>query len=255
MKDKSIAQIEELLESVQDPSDYILKQAKADSRKGVQALVQRWEKKRENDRLLKEKYLEMTCYERRAMESGYSFIAGIDEAGRGPLAGPVVAAAAILHPDFFLPGLDDSKKLSAKKRDEYEEIIKREALGYSIAIINPEEIDKINIYQASIKAMKMAISSLMPVPDYLLVDAVKLDTPFTSEAIIKGDAKSVSIAAASILAKTARDRLMKELSKEYPQYGFDSHMGYGTKEHLLAIEKFGITPIHRKTFAPVKNHI
>jgi ribonuclease HII len=161
----------------------------------------------------------------------------------------------ILPENFYLAGIDDSKKLSEKKRDEYEKIIKREAIAIGISMVQPTEIDAINIYESTKKAMNTAISILNPNPDFLLIDAMKLETPYSSESIIKGDAKSVSIAAASIIAKVARDRLMKEISKKYPGYGFDQNMGYGTSEHIQAIHKLGITPHHRKSFAPIKDII
>ncbi|MEH7110465.1 ribonuclease HII, partial [Bacillus sp. JJ1764] len=199
-----------------------------------------------------EKFREMSHYESKFRSQGFQLIAGIDEVGRGPLAGPVVAAAVILPDHFFLPGINDSKKLSEKKRLEYDEMIRKEALSLSVAMISAQEIDEINIYEATKKAMKAAISALHPHPDYLLIDAMRLETPYPSESIIKGDAKSISIAAASIVAKVARDQWMKELGKEYPYYGFGQHMGYGTKDHIAAIEKYGITLHHRKTFSPIK---
>jgi ribonuclease HII len=169
------------------------------------------------------------------------------------LAGPVVCAAVILPEGFFLAGIDDSKKLSEKKREEFNAIIQKEALAVCVSMIEANEIDCLNIYEATKKAMKSAISGLSMKPDFLLIDAMKLETPYPSESIIKGDAKSVSIAAASIVAKVTRDRLMIKLSNEYPEYRFDQNMGYGTKEHILAIEKHGITPYHRKSFAPIKD--
>ncbi|HJV31965.1 MAG TPA: ribonuclease HII, partial [Bacillales bacterium] len=148
-----------------------------------------------------------------------------------------------------------SKKLSEKKREEYERIIKKEALAIGISMIQPDEIDRINIYESTKKAMQSAISQLNPKPDFLLIDAMKLETPYSSESIIKGDAKSVSIAAASIVAKVARDKLMKEISEDYPVFGFDQNMGYGTKEHIQALRQYGISPYHRKSFAPIKDMI
>ncbi|CEG26811.1 ribonuclease HII [Bacillus sp. B-jedd] len=248
----SIREIEGLLALKNDEKDPFILEAEKDGRKGVQRLLQKWKKDRAAEKRLKEKFYKMTAFERDARNSGYTLIAGIDEAGRGPLAGPVVAAAVILPENFFLPGLDDSKKLPAKKREEYEIAIKNEAVSFGIAFVSAEEIDELNIYQATIKAMHAASAALKPVPDYLLVDAVKLDTPFPCEPIIKGDAKSVSIAAASILAKNARDRYMVDLAAKYPYYGFEKNMGYGTREHLEAIEKYGATPIHRTSFAPLK---
>ncbi|RHW36422.1 ribonuclease HII [Neobacillus notoginsengisoli] len=252
MEKLSIGEIGAILSLKKDETDPFISEAEKDGRKGVQKLLMKWKKDREEEKKLKEKFYEMTLFERKARSRGYKLIAGIDEAGRGPLAGPVVAAAVILPEDFFLPGLDDSKKIPARKRHEYERIIKQEALAFYVSFVSAQEIDRLNIYQATIKAMKTAAASLNPIPDYLLVDAVNLETPFPVEPIIKGDAKSISIAAASILAKSARDRFMVELAQMYPSYGFEKNMGYGTKEHLGAIEKYGATPYHRKSFAPIK---
>jgi ribonuclease HII len=255
MKQLTIAEIERHLENIEIESDPFLMDLLQDERKGVQQLVHRWKRKFAEKQQLKEKFVEMNVYEQKWRLKGYEMIAGVDEVGRGPLAGPVVAAAVILPKDFFLAGIDDSKKLSEKKRMEYDAIIRKEAIAYSLAMIHAQEIDDINIYEATKKAMKAAIVSLKPKPDLLLIDAMNLETPFTSESIIKGDAKSISIAAASIVAKVARDSLMKEISQTYPVYGFQHNMGYGTKEHIQAIEQHGITSYHRKSFAPVKDFV
>jgi ribonuclease HII len=255
MKQLTIAEIERQLERIVEETDPFLLDIRQDERKGVQQLVHRWNKKFAENHRLKEKFVEMTVYEHKWRNKGYELIAGVDEVGRGPLAGPVVAAAVILPKDFFLAGIDDSKKLTEKKRLEYDTIIRKEAIAFSIAMIHAQEIDEINIYEATKKAMKAAISTLDPKPDLLLIDAMKLETPFTSESIIKGDAKSISIAAASIVAKVARDSLMKEISQAYPIYGFQHNMGYGTKEHIQAIQQHGITSYHRKSFAPVKDFV
>lgn len=179
----------------------------------------------------------------------------ISEIRRGPLAGPVVAAAVILPEDFYLPGIDDSKKLTEHKREEYFDRIKMDAIAVGVGIIDAPEIDRINILEAAKKAMLAAVIQLDPNPDYLLIDAVKLGTPYPSESLIKGDARSITIAAASIIAKVTRDRLMKEISHKHPEYGFSSNMGYGTAEHLDALKQHGVTPFHRKTFAPVKEYV
>ncbi|MEH7748508.1 ribonuclease HII [Neobacillus drentensis] len=255
MKQLTIAEIEQRLENIVIESDPFLLDIFQDERKGVQQLVHRWKKKYAEKQQLKEKFEEMNVYEHNWRLKGFEMIAGVDEVGRGPLAGPVVAAVVILPNDFFLAGIDDSKKLSEKKRLEYDSIIRKEAIAFSISMIHAQEIDEMNIYQATKKAMKTAIASLEPKPDFLLIDAMKLDIPFPSESIIKGDAKSISIAAASIVAKVARDTLMKEISQTYPVYGFQQNMGYGTKEHIEAIKQHGITSYHRKTFAPVKDFI
>ncbi|OCA85457.1 ribonuclease HII [Bacillus sp. FJAT-27225] len=252
MEKRTIREIGAILAEAKDEQDPLFLEAARDTRKGVQELIRKWKKAKAEELSLKDKFFEMTAYERKARKEGFRLVAGTDEVGRGPLAGPVTAAAVILPEDFFLPGLDDSKKLTRKKREEYEEIIKREAISYNICFISAQEIDEINILQASIKAMKHAAAALSPQPDYLLIDAVKLEMPYPSEAVIKGDSKSVTIAAASILAKNARDRFMEELAKKYPVYGFDRNAGYATKEHMAAIEMYGVTPVHRKTFAPIK---
>lgn len=195
----------------------------------------------------------MYQYETRLHEEGYRFICGVDEAGRGPLAGPVVAGAVILNPNVLIEGLNDSKQLSEKTRNRLAEQIKEKALAYSISFVSPEKIDEINIYQASKLAMIEAINTLSIHPDYILTDAMPLIgqvIPF--EAIIKGDCKSASIAAGSILAKVARDEYMVKMASIYQGYGFEQHKGYPTKLHLAALNSLGITPIHRKSYHPVK---
>ena len=185
---------------------------------------------------------------------GCSAVCGIDEAGRGPLAGPVVTAAVILPEDCsaFI-GLDDSKKIGKAKRNELAQLIKQQAISWSVHIQPPEAIDRLNIYQATKQSMEAAANTLDTVPNFVLADAMKLALQMPSEAIIKGDAKSLCIAAASILAKTGRDDLMDEYAMKYPQYGYSKHAGYGTKDHLAALEAHGPCPIHRLTFEPVKS--
>lgn len=198
----------------------------------------------------------MYRYENDLLVKGHSYIAGCDEVGRGPLAGPVVAAAVILNPDIVIDGLDDSKKLTEKKRIALDIEIKKNALAYKIVYIYPKEIDKINIYQASKKAMIMAINGLNPFPSFVLSDAMPLDElgiPFQS--IIKGDSKSATIAAASIIAKVERDNYMVEMSKKYPEYGFEKHKGYPTKQHIEALNKYGVLDIHRRSYKPVSDKI
>lgn len=186
----------------------------------------------------------------------FSRIAGVDEVGRGCLAGPVVAAAVILDPNRPIKGLRDSKKLSAKKRDELAEEIKEKALAWSVAAMGPEVIDKINILQATLEAMKSAVEKLPVEPDFVQVDGNKLPKwKWLSEAVVKGDDKVEWISAASIIAKTTRDGYMCKIAKLYPQYGFEHHVGYGTAEHIKALKAYGPTPIHRKTFAPVREVI
>lgn len=181
-------------------------------------------------------------------------LAGVDEAGRGPLAGPVCAAAVILDPKRPIEGLADSKKLSAKKREALAPLIRERALAWAVAWAEPEEIDRVNILRATMNAMQRAVEGLGVEPDCVWVDGNRLpDLPYPAEAIVKGDAKVPAISAASILAKTARDAKMREYARAYPEYGFERHAGYGTKEHVAALEQYGPTPIHRKTFEPVKS--
>jgi len=188
-------------------------------------------------------------YERRWFENGFVNIAGLDEAGRGPLAGPVVAAAVILDKDIVIPGINDSKKLSEAKREFLYEEIKQKAAAVGIGIVDEKTIDEINILQATLMAMRIAIGNLSVKPDYLLIDAEKIrDVDIPQLAIIKGDSLSISIAAASIIAKVERDRILMGYDKEYPDYGFGKHKGYGTKQHMDCIRKFGLLPIHRRSF-------
>ena len=225
----------------------------ADGRSGVQALIKRAHKmmdahKRELDRIEN-----MRVYENRFLQK-YDVICGVDEAGRGPLAGPVVAGAVILPKDCHMLYLNDSKKLSAKKRDELYEQIKDEAISWAVGIVGPERIDEINILQATYEAMRIAIGQLSPTPQILLNDAVEIPRVSIPQCpIIKGDAKSISIAAASIMAKVTRDRIMMEYDNLYPAYGFASHKGYGSAAHIEAIRTNGPSPIHRNTF--IKNFI
>ena len=194
----------------------------------------------------------MYDYEEKAHKLGYRVIAGCDEAGRGPLAGPLVCAAVILNQSDKIEGLYDSKGLSHKKRILLFDEIKKRALSYSIIFMNVEDVDKLNVYQASKQGMLEAIKNLTIQPDFVLTDAMPLGNVLSHEAIIKGDQLSASIAAASILAKVSRDKYMEKLHESYPEYGFNQHKGYPTKKHLEAIKHFGITKVHRKTFKPVK---
>lgn len=251
----TIKEITEKLLKITDPNDDFITQLKQDERKGVQTLVKRWHREQEQKKQQHEKFMFMTAYEQQYYNKGYRLMAGIDEVGRGPLAGPVVAAAVILPTNFYLPGIDDSKKLSEQKREQFFAEISEKAVSIGIGLIENNEIDEINIFAATKRAMLTAIAQLESKPDFLLIDAVKLETEYPSEAIIKGDSLSISIAAASIVAKVTRDRVLKEYDQVYPQYGFARNAGYGTKEHLQAIELHGITPIHRKSFSPIKEYI
>lgn len=191
--------------------------------------------------------------EKELTREGYSLIAGVDEAGRGPLAGPVMAAACILPRKFDLPGLNDSKKLTPQKRKYLFEMIKEQALSYSVASASPEEIDRINILQATKLAMQRALAALTVRPDYVLIDGrERLELAVPQKTVIDGDALSASIAAASILAKVTRDEFMCKMHELYPEYSFDLHKGYPTRLHLEALKKFGACPLHRRSFSPLK---
>lgn len=193
-------------------------------------------------------------YENKLYKQGINYIGGVDEVGRGPLVGPVVAACCVLPKDFVLEGLTDSKKLSEKKRNVFFDYIKDNCICYGIGIVEPEIIDEENIYQATKIAMKQAISKVEEQIDleHVLIDAMPLDLDIPTTSIIKGDSKSISIAAASVLAKVTRDSMMYELDKKYPQYGYASHKGYPTKKHLEAIHKYGLIDGYRKTYGPVR---
>lgn len=194
----------------------------------------------------------MWQFELHTQKRGYPHIAGIDEAGRGPLAGPVVSAAVILPSSFTCPGINDSKKLSEKKRERFFPLISEQALAVGIGIADHTEIDQINILQASLLSMKRAVQNLKLTPDFLLIDGkFTIDSDLPQQAIVKGDSKSISIAAASIIAKVTRDRIMEELHRTYPLYNFSRHKGYPTKAHKQAIMEHGPCPIHRKTFSGV----
>lgn len=194
-------------------------------------------------------------YERDLREKGITLIAGVDEVGRGPLVGPVVASCVILPEHFSLEGLTDSKKLSEKKRDFFYEEIKKQALGIGIGIISEKRIDEINIYEATKEAMKQAIENCSIKPEHILIDAMPLELEIPTTSIIKGDLKSITISAASVIAKVTRDRMLIELDKKYPMYDFKNNKGYPTKKHLQAIREYGILKEHRKSYGPIKNYI
>ena len=190
-------------------------------------------------------------YERKHIDAGKKFVAGVDEVGRGPLAGPVVCAAVIMPMDDIILGVDDSKKLTEKKREKLYEIIKEKAIAYNIALVTQQEIDEINILNAVKKCMTNAVNGLKVKPDVTLVDGLDTNLPINAEYIVKGDLNSYTIGCASILAKVYRDNLMSEYAKEFPEYGFDKHKGYGTKVHIEKIKEIGPCKLHRKTF--IKN--
>ena len=205
----------------------------------------------------KQENIDLYQYEHGLEKEGIQYIGGVDEVGRGPLIGPVVAACCVLPADFHLEGLTDSKKLSEKKREKFYDYIKEHALAYGIGEVSPERIDEVNIYQATKEAMYMAIKQVQDqIPlEHVLIDAMPLELDIPSTSIIKGDAKSISIAAASVLAKVTRDRMMIELDQKYPMYGFASHKGYPTKKHIEAIHQYGLIDGYRKTYGPIKEMV
>lgn len=249
----SIKQLKAWLEQIDySPSQEEYSALLRDGRSGVQSLLERIARKQALAKEQEQQWQEMCTYERNLYAQGYLHIAGVDEVGRGPLAGPVVSAAVILPPDCYLPGLTDSKQLSETAREVFYAQIEEQAIAIGIATVSESDIDQWNILQATVKAMQEAVALLNPQPSYLLVDALTLPNGIPQQGVIAGDRQSVSIAAASVIAKVTRDRLMKELAQIYPQYGFERNMGYGTKEHLQAIATHGVTEVHRRTFAGVK---
>ncbi|MEK7483636.1 MAG: ribonuclease HII, partial [Planctomycetota bacterium] len=230
----------------------LLEKIKADPRVSVQKLAQQWEMMRRKQQSEEQRLEALQRFEKEARQKRFQIIAGVDEAGRGPLAGPVCVAACILPEKWDLPYLNDSKKLSEKKRLELEKQIKKQALAYSILLSPAEEIDRVNILQATIKTAYAVLAQLNPAPDYVLTDSLKLPKlRVPHRAIDHGDALSCSIAAASILAKTHRDRLLLELDAEFPQYGFKSHKGYGSAGHCQALQNYGPSTLHRLSFNKV----
>ncbi len=233
-------------------TEEFLAACRMDTRAAAGKLLRRWEREQTERARVDALYQ----YEYEAAQQGMEVVAGVDEAGRGPLAGPVVVAAVILPQGLFLPKLNDSKKLSAKVREELYQKIMDEAVSVGKAVIDEKIIDRINIYQATINGMYDAIFALQPQPQKVLIDAVPLDNlPMPSLSMIKGDAKSASIAAASIIAKVTRDHMMDEYDKKYPEYGFAQHKGYGTAQHVEAIRKYGPCPIHRCSFEPIRSMV
>ncbi len=201
---------------------------------------------------MKKVIIDNYIFERTLHDEGYTLIAGVDEVGRGPLAGPVAATAIIMPKDCYIEGVTDSKKVSPKKRKELKNQILEKAIAVSTIFINEKIIDEVNIYEATKLAMYQAINELDPKPDYVLIDAMPLDLDIPHESIIKGDEKSFTIACASIIAKEARDELMDEFDQKYPEYDFKQNKGYPTKKHRNALLTYGVTPIHRRTYGPVK---
>ncbi|WP_377889232.1 ribonuclease HII [Alkalihalobacillus sp. R86527] len=251
---KTISEIKKIILD-QQYSEEEWMEFKSDERKGVKDLIAKELKKKDQIQKVMQLHKEMSVFEKRYNDSGFKAIAGVDEVGRGPLAGPVVASAVILDVDKPIFGLQDSKKLSTAKLNELYDAILEKSISVGVGVMSAEEIDVLNIYQASKKAMQKAVAALSHSPDFILVDAMELPIPVEQESLIKGDARSISIAAASIVAKVTRDRMMAKLACQYPEYGFERHVGYGTKEHLTALDRHGVTKVHRKTFAPVRERL
>ncbi len=229
-----------------------LRRLSCDSRSGVRRLVADTHRRQRAAAAEAQRLSELLAFERVYWSLGMRYVAGVDEVGMGPLAGPVVAAAVYFAPGVSIAGVDDSKRLSAKRRLELSVRIREAAVAYAIGSCSPEEIDQLNIYQAGREAMRRAVIGLDPAPDYVLVDARSLAVPLPQTAIKKGDMRSQAIAAASILAKVERDHLMTEQANTYPGYGFEQHSGYPTRAHITALERLGPTPIHRRSFGPVR---
>jgi len=249
----TVTQITQLLIQ-NDVSIQIINSLKQDSRVSVTRLLAKWQQKQENLLLEKQRVQHLYEQERLLTSSGYNLIAGVDEAGRGPLAGPVVVGAVILPLGCHLPFINDSKKLSAMQREKLYHLIREVAIAVQYAVIDRETIDRLNIYQATVLGMYTAIQQLVPRPEAVLIDAVPLpDLTIPSVSLIGGDAISASIGAASIIAKVERDRIMLTLDEQFPHYGFAKHKGYGTAEHMKALEQYGPCPMHRQSFEPIKS--
>lgn len=249
----TIKEIKKQLAQIQQLNDPLFSELEKDDRSGViQAVAKR---KREIQKCLEEdaRLEGMLAYEKELYGQGIQLIAGVDEVGRGPLAGPVVAAAVILPKGCKISGLNDSKKIPKSKHKEIYEAVRKHAIAIGIGVKDNQVIDQVNIYEATKLAMIEAIGQLNPQPQHLLIDAMKLDLPISQTSIIKGDANSLSIAAASIVAKVTRDQMMAAYDQEYPGYDFAQNAGYGTAKHLAGLQKLGITPIHRRSFEPIKS--
>lgn len=248
---QTIKDIKAILSTLTDLSD--LEQFSNDERAGVKSAIKSRQKQilalqTENERLET-----MLNFERNLYSQGITLIAGIDEVGRGPLAGPVVAAAVILPQNCKIQGLNDSKKIPKSKHQQIFDEIQEKAISIGVGLIDNEKIDEVNIYEATKIAMLQAVSNLSTQPQHLLIDAMHLDIPIAQTSIIKGDAKSASIAAASIVAKVTRDHLMAKYAEQYPHYDFEHNAGYGTAKHLEGLSEYGITEIHRKSYEPIKS--
>ncbi|WP_455441043.1 ribonuclease HII [Streptococcus parasanguinis] len=249
----TIKEVKERLAMIDELDHPLFEELILDGRAGVQAAISK--RKRELQKQVDEdlRLEKMLAYEKELYTQGIQLIAGVDEVGRGPLAGPVVAAAVILPKGCKIPGLNDSKKIPKAKHKEIYEAVLQNAIAIGVGVKDNHVIDQVNIYEATKLAMMEAIGQLEPQPQHLLIDAMKLDLPISQTSIIKGDANSLSIAAASIVAKVTRDQMMEEFDKEYPGYDFAKNAGYGTTNHLAGLHRLGATPIHRRSFEPVKS--
>lgn len=249
----TIKEVKERLAMIDELDHPLFEELILDGRAGVQAAISK--RKRELQKQVDEdlRLEKMLAYEKELYAQGIDLIAGVDEVGRGPLAGPVVAAAVILPKACKIPGLNDSKKIPKSKHKEIYEAVLQNAIAIGIGVKDNQVIDQVNIYEATKLAMREAIGQLEPQPQHLLIDAMRLDLPISQTSIIKGDANSLSIAAASIVAKVTRDQMMEEFDRKYPGYDFAQNAGYGTAKHLAGLDQLGVTPIHRRSFEPVKS--
>ena len=249
----TIKEVKERLAMIDELDHPLFEELILDGRAGVKAAISK--RKRELQKQVDEdlRLEKMLAYEKELYAQGMDLIAGVDEVGRGPLAGPVVAAAVILPKACKIPGLNDSKKIPKSKHKEIYEAVLQNAIAIGIGVKDNQVIDQVNIYEATKLAMMEAIGQLDPQPQHLLIDAMKLDLPISQTSIIKGDANSLSIAAASIVAKVTRDQMMEEFDRKYPGYDFAQNAGYGTAKHLAGLDQLGVTPIHRRSFEPVKS--
>ncbi|MET3682118.1 ribonuclease HII [Alkalibacillus flavidus] len=239
-----------------DVDEHTIALLREDSRTGVQKVIKQYDKRVELEKQKYQQFQDMRAYEQAGWSRGYRYIAGVDEVGRGPLAGPVVAASVVLDPDDeSLVGINDSKQLSESQRKAFYDTIIERAIAVGVGVVEAETIDKINIYQSAKQAMQQAVDHMATQPDYCLIDAMTLEELMCpQQSLIKGDQKSISIAAASVIAKVTRDRLMIEAAHTYPDFEFERNMGYGTPNHLQALAKHGPTKIHRLSFNPVSSY-
>lgn len=253
IKQTKVLEIAQAIKNAKEKNQaFLINKYRNDPRAGIQKEIDNALKKKDSKKRLKKDYYDLSRFERSFHQKGVNLIAGVDEAGRGPLAGPLVASAVILPQDCYIEGLKECKQLLADKRELiYEEIIKK-AVSYSVFEVSSEEIDNIGLHVANLKALSEAALKLGKKPDFVFSDGFKVDIAIPNLKILKGDTVSVSIAAASVIAKVHRDRLMEQFHKIYPVYGFDNNKGYATKEHREALERFGPSEIHRQTFEPVR---